>query len=226
MARFGKYEFDRQHSTEDASWIYQSIIAPLYPLASSNPGALLDLLARNASSTGGWAAYGAGHAVWELLTSDQRRSMSDNDTYNAVMDASLEFLRQNGVPPKQLTGYEWDHWISRGGTIGTWIPPLVPPPRDAAHITPLGQDEIRPVARLWDAPDANMIFVQRSADGRHVAVVDARFSDDDPRRSRSDWKSAENLYDLYIDVASAIQTPPAWYDPELEPFFPLPRPSI
>jgi hypothetical protein len=182
MARFGRFEYDQQASDEGPGQIYQSIIAPLYPTASTDPAGFVELLEREVSQVDGWAAYGAGHAVWELLTSDQRRELKDNKSYRAVVDASLEFLRRSGVPPKRLTGYEWDHWTSRGGTAGTWIPPRELPAREEAFITPLGDNELRPVAQLWESADSNVILVKVSPDGRYAAVIDARWSDEDPRR--------------------------------------------
>jgi hypothetical protein len=226
MARFGRYEYDPHSSDEDPAQIYQNIIAPLYPAACADPAGFVELLAREVSGVGGWAAYGAGHTVWELLSSDQRWDLKDDSSYNAVMDASLEFLRQNGVPPKKLTGYEWDHWTSRGGTANTWIPPRELPARERAFITPLRDNELRPVARLWESADSNVILVRVSPDGRYAAVIDARRSDDDPRRVQSDWEFADDLYGLYARIGSFLQTPPPWHDQELEPFFPLPAPAI
>lgn len=226
MARFGRYEYDPQASDEDPGQIYQSVIAPLYPAASADPAGFVELLEREVSGAGGWAAYGAGHAVWELLTSDQRAGLKDNRSYNAVMDASLEFLRQNGVPPKRLTGYEWDHWTSRAGTVSTWIPPRELPPREKACITPLRDDELRPVARLWESADSNVILVRVNPDGRYAAVVDARWSDEDARRVQRDWEFADDLYGLYAKIGASLQTPSPWHDPELALFFPLPTPTI
>ena len=71
-----------------------------------------------------------------------------------------------------------------------------------------------------------MIIVRRADAGGYEALVDARWSDEDPRRSRSHWKSAESLYDLYAQIGNALQTPSPWHDPELGSFFPLPAPRI
>ena len=225
MERFGRHEYDPMRSSEDASWPYESIIAPLYPLASNDPQAFLEMLSEHVSSGGGWAAYGAGHAVWELVTSDVRASLKDHAAYNAVIDASLAFLRRNGVPPKRLTDYEWDHWVSQGGTVATWLPPRPLPPRDPSPITPLNDGEKRPIAQVGAESDSNVILV-RHENGRYVASVDARWSDEDPRRGERDWKSAAALYDLYIEVANSLQTPTPWHDREMAPFFPLATPNI
>lgn len=226
MARFGRFEYDPQASDEDSGQIYQSIIAPLYPTASADPGGFVELLQQEVSGKGGWAAYGAGRAVWELLTSDQRADLKQSRSYNAVVDASLEFLRRNGVPPKKLTGYEWAHWTSQGGTASTWIPPRALPARGDAFITALGDNELRPVARLWESADSNVILVRVNPDGGYAAVIDARWSDEDARRVQRDWECADDLYGLYAKIGSSLQTPPPWHHPELEPFFPLPAPTI
>lgn len=226
MARFGHFEYDPQGSGENPSWIYENIIAPLYPSATADPVKFLELLEMEVSGKGGWGAYGAAHAVWELLTPEQRALLQDNRSYVAVIGASLEFLRKNGVPPKRVTGYEWDHWIAHGGTIDTWIPRRDPPPREDARISPLGEGELRQVARLSESPDGNIVLVRVSALAGCSAVIDARWSDDDPRRLQNDWESADDLYALYVKIGRSLQSPPPWYDPELEAFFPLPKPKI
>jgi hypothetical protein len=226
MARFGRFENDPQGSGEDPSWVYQGVIAPLYASANEDPVTFVELLEREVSRKGGWGAYGAGHAVWEILTTEQRASLRNNASYIAVVDASLQFLRENGVPPKNVRGYEWDHWIEHGGTIDTWIPPRDPPRREEARITPLREGELRPIARLTASSDANVVLVCASPRQGFTAVIDARYSDEDPRRVQNDWKSADDLYDLYLTIGRSLQTPPPWHDPEVGVFFPLPKPRI
>ena len=148
MERFGRFEYYKTDSGEDPGAIYNDVIAPLYPLATSDPHAFLGALAQQASARGGWAAYGAGHALWELLTGDVRDQLRDDPAYRAVMDASLQFLRDNGVPPMRVTGYEWDYWVDAGGSAQTWLPPLPLPRRDTTLLTELRPGEERPVARL------------------------------------------------------------------------------
>lgn len=226
MARFGRFENDPQASDENPSWVYANILAPLYPSATADPVEFVELLEREVSRKGGCGAYGAAHAVWELLTSEQRALLRNNRSYVAVVDASLEFLRANGVPPERVRGYEWDHWIEHGGTIDTWIPPRDPPPQAGTRISQLREGELRPIARLTDPADGNIILVRTSAEGGCTAIVDARWSDDDPRRCQTDWESADDLYALYVKVGRWLQVPPPWYDTELEAFFPLPKPKI
>jgi hypothetical protein len=226
MARFGRFEYDPQASDEDASWIYENIIAPLHPSASAYPARFVELLEREVSGEGGWESYGAAHAVWELLTSDQLSDLKGSGSYNAVIDASLAFLQRNGVPPNRVTGHKWSHWIGRGGTVETWISPRELPTLQSAFIRPLRDNEMRSVARLSDAGDANVILVRAHPGGRYVAVIDAHWSDEDPRRVQNDWQFAHDLYGLYIKIGRSLQVPPPWHDQEIEPFFPLPVPKI
>jgi hypothetical protein len=146
--------------------------------------------------------------------------------YNVVMDASIAFLRQNQVPANRVAGDEWNHWINSGGTVDTWLPLRPLPSRTASVLTPLERDELRRVAQLWAEPDSNVLFVRQGDDGRFVAVIDAKWSDDDPTRSQSDWISAESLHDPFTEIGLNQQALPYWCDPGLEPFFPLPRPSV
>ena len=91
-------------------------------------------------------------------------------------------------------------------------------------ITPLGPCEERVVVRLAPEADTNLVIVRRDEHG-YVAVIDTRWSDEDPRRSHTEWKRAADLYDLYVDIAWSVQV---WdsADAELEAFFPAPRALI
>ncbi len=60
----------------------------------------------------------------------------------------------------------------------------------------------------------------------YFALIDAKWSDEDPHRDQNEWKFANSLYELYIQIGLAMQVPTYWYDRKLEPYFPLPRPSI
>jgi hypothetical protein len=59
-----------------------------------------------------------------------------------------------------------------------------------------------------------------------VAIVDARYSDDDPTRARWVWHRAPTLYQLYLQVGRSLQTPPHWVTSELEAYVPLPPPRV
>lgn len=99
-----------------------------------------------------------------------------------------------------------------------------PPSRHAVHITALGSGEVRPVVRLDPDADANVVLVQQDAEGYATLIV-ARWSDDDPTRSQSQWKRATDLYDLYLDIAWSSQVW-GWADPEIVLFFPTPPARI
>ncbi|MGW4677350.1 hypothetical protein ACWEOS_02670 [Micromonospora taraxaci] len=79
--------------------------------------------------------------------------------------------------------------------------------------------------RISPEPDSNLVLLSHGGDG-YLAVIDARYSDDNPARSRRDWKTARRLDDLYWDIGVVSQIPTFWCDSELEPYFPLPPPRL
>jgi hypothetical protein len=221
MDRFGRFEFDPQGSQEDGGAIWSETQAPLVEFAALDAQGFLNSLASKFVLEGGWSAYGAAHTTWNLLTDETRTGPA----YEAIMDASLEFLRWHGIPPNRVTGYEWQHWVSRGGSAETWLPANPIPSQEEAPITELEFEAVRRVAQLWGDPDANQILVRRDAD-IYVAVIDARCSDEDPTRVLNDWMQSSSLYELYINIGTSLQAPPFWCDTELEPFFPVKRPLL
>jgi len=136
------------------------------------------------------------------------------------MDASLAFLHTRGVPEMKLNGYEWQRWVASGGTHESWEPKLTPPSLDGAPIAALHAGEIRRVAQVNAEADSNVILVLRTDDGHYSALIDSRASDEDPRRVRRDWLSADSLYELYIKIGLTMQIPQHCYDPELGSYFP------
>ena len=222
MERFGRFEFDPQESSEDDARDIGSLEPELYPFASADPDGFLVALAEAVLPVGGWAAYGAERIIRSLLGP----SVSQHPSYNAIMSASLAFLRTNGVPPMRLNDYEWGYWSANGGTIDTWLPRRPTPSQDEAPITALQPGETRRVTQLTSKRDSSAILVRRDGDGRYCALIDNKWSDEDPRRVQREWKFAESLYELYIQIGLAMQVPTYWYDRELEPYFPLPRPRI
>jgi hypothetical protein len=71
-----------------------------------------------------------------------------------------------------------------------------------------------------------VIFVRQNDDGHYCGLIDAKQSDDDPRRTQWEWKSAASLHDVYVEIGLSMQTPTYWYDLELAPYFPLSEPTI
>jgi hypothetical protein len=222
MERFGRFEFDPQASTDDPGLIWSETQAPLLPFATADPTGFADAIRAAVAPVGGWAAFGGACTAWELLASDDRRGPA----YEALLSAAAEFLRGSGVPPTNVKGYIWNHWVDRGGTADTWIPRIPTPSPSDAPISPLQYGELRRIAQLSPRPDSNVVLVRLDPNGSHVAIIDARRSDDDPRRTQWDWKSAASSHVLYAAIALDLQMPPYWCDPELEPYFPLQPPLI
>ncbi len=222
MERLGRFELDQQGRQDDPATIWSKTQAPLLPFASSDPGAFVDALATAAVPVGGLASYGAAHAVWNLVAAEHRKGGS----YDAIMSSAVEFLRANGVPPMRVNGFLWNQWLANGGTIDTWLPRIPAPSPAEAPISDFQQGEVRRVAQLTAEPDSNLILVRRMESGGYCAVIDARYSDEDPRRVENHWKSAETLHDLYVAIGLALQVPPYWSDEELSAYYPLPPPMI
>jgi hypothetical protein len=109
MERFGRYEFNPQANADNGADIGQ-LMAELYPFASADPAGFLAALAGAVLPVGGWAAYGASRTIWELLSPSVSVSVRQHPSYNAIMNAALEFLRTSGVPPRASD--------STNGTIG------------------------------------------------------------------------------------------------------------
>lgn len=220
MDRFGRFTFAPLEYRGDSGEIWSGIIGPLYPIAQADPGAFVTDLARTVVPAGGWAVYGGSHAVFELLGGNFRHPAADE-----LMDESLEFLRSRGVPNLRLTGYEHQFWVEHRGRTEQWLTGRPRPTRAAAPIADLRPGEERFLAQIFPEPDSNLVLVRRGGEG-YIAVIDAKFSDDDPRRSRRDWKGARTLDDLYWDIGTTFQVPTYWHAPELGPYFPLPRPQL
>lgn len=221
MERYGRFDFDAMNAREEGGVIWKETQEPLVPLATEHPDIFVTELARAVLPDGGWAAFGAAHTVWSILGAGY-----DHPARKEIMDASVAFLRSNGVPPMRVPGSEWKHWIAGGGTVDTWLPLRPLPPESEARLTPLGAGETRRLAQLESRPDSNAIFVRIGEDGRHEQVVEARYSDEDSSRAQRVYDAADSQYALYEKIGRVLQTPPFWADPELTPFIPLPPPRI
>lgn len=228
MERFGRHEIDPMRSTDDGYLVFQATQEPLLDVARADPAGFVRSLVDACVPVGGWAIYGADRTVINLVTDPSVASSStvpppDSD-WARILEGSLAFLRANYVPPLRVASYQWDYFLAHGGTPNTWLEMRPPPRRAEARLTPLAPGEVRPVIKTAPEPDANIILVRRDGD-QHVADVDARWSDDDPTRSRSELARAVTQYDLYLDLAYQVQV---WHslDPEIEPFFPTPRALI
>jgi Protein of unknown function (DUF2510) len=219
MERFGRHEIDTLRSSDDGYELFTATQEPLFAMATNDPAGFVKTLADQCIPVGGWAVYGAERTVVNLISTEPPAP-----DWPRLLDASLEFLRTNFVPPMRIPPYAWRRFVDTGGTPNSWVALRPPPDRSLAPITPLDPDETRIIAKLGPEPDANLVVVRQDGDS-YVAEIDARWSDTDPTRSRSDFKVNVDLYDLYRDIGWETQI---WdsADPELEPFFPAPKALI
>ena len=222
MDQFGRFEFDPMGAgVVDASGVWQNLVVPLLPYAQADPAGFLRDLADAVVPAGGWAAYGGERLVKELLSGDL-----EDPSYDRIMTVALHFLRACGVPSLRLNGYESSFWARTTGRTEPWLYSRQMPTAEQAALTELQPGEVRCIAQLEAAPDSNAVFVCREDDGSYTALIDARYSDTDPSRGQTRWKSAASLHDLYLEVGRALQVPSHWYDAEFEPYFPYPKPKI
>ena len=127
MVEFGRFEYDPQGSDVDGERVWSELQSPLLAFAQSDPAGFVDALAQATIPAGEWAIYGASRTVQNLLDPD-----FDSPAHDAIREASLQFLRKNGVPNSRLNGYEWRYWLSHGGRTEQWAvgrrPPWGTPP--------------------------------------------------------------------------------------------------
>ena len=86
------------------------------PLARADPDAFVTSLAAAVLPVGGWAVYGAAHTGYNLLETG-----FDHPEFDRLQSASLQFLRERGVPKSRVTGDEWQFWLSHQGKTEPWL---------------------------------------------------------------------------------------------------------
>jgi hypothetical protein len=109
METFGRMEFYWEDSSIDRSRIWDDFATVVYPMAEADPEGFISHLAEAVVPVGGWAAYGAERTLFNLSSPVNKESPA----YHAILTASLNFLRENGVPNLMLSGYEWEYWITQ-----------------------------------------------------------------------------------------------------------------
>ena len=219
MERFGRHEINIMESSDDGSDVFQATQQPLWAFASEDPDGFVRALADACVPAGGWAVYGAERTVVNLVNVNPGTA----DWYR-ILDASLDFVRANFVPPIRIPPYAWQRFVEAGGTARTWMPLRDPPPREGARITPFTDGMTRLLVQVGKADNSNRIIARQVGD-EYIAYVDARQSDEDPTRTQWEYKRANTAYDLYVEVAWSTQV---WerLNPEIEPFFPAPKAKI
>lgn len=213
LEQLGRASYDP--SGYESPW---QLTVAMYHLAQEDRDGFLADLAAAALPAGGWPVYGAMKLIMDILEPDL-----DQPDFNAIALAGLEFLRSHGVPTSRLSPNEMDLWHRLQGNDAPW---LVGRPLPPDRLTPLQPGEVRRVAQVFPGPRSNVIYVKQTAPDRYVAVVDGEWSEEDPRRVQNEWYGAGSLHDLYVRIGQGFQTPCYWADQELEPYFPLPSPTL
>jgi hypothetical protein len=170
----------------------------------------------------------------ELATLGAYRLMAESDDglddlrYLELCDDALEHLRALGFASGHLTGSEARRWIETHGDLRTSFDAIVdvdvPAPDEAPVPAPLAPGEARMVALMAALPDGNALFAEHRAGAGYVVVVEAPWSVEDPRRSRTDLQDLGvfgSLPDLLRALGARLGIPPHWADEDLKPYFPL-----
>lgn len=225
MERYGRQEYRRLGDQERRVAVAAATQDPLAVLAVADPASFLADLAAACLPVGGWAVYGAERTVVNLLGPHRTE-----EAWYRLLDATIEFLRSNHVPLGRVPGYAQDRFVAEGGRLEDWLPFREPPDPGATIITPLAEGEVRCVVRGRDALAGSRVVVFRDGcDFAAGVVVDWAEGLVEGRRgdgpSEIAWKRVPEMYDLYLDIAWSVPDW-EWAHPELEPFFPHPRPLI
>ncbi len=224
MEMFGRFEFDPQ-GTGVGRGIDIGQIGMIEPqfclLAQNDPAAFVTALSETVLPVGGWAVYGASRLIRSLLGFDYSDPAAD-----AIRMAGLQWMRDNNVPPMRIAEVDWEFWLNNGGKDVPWLPTRPGYHPEDTPITDLAIEEARRIVQLTAEPDSNVILAYRNGEHAYMTVIDAPYSDEDPRRSQRVGIQAETLRDLYTQLGSGLQLLPFWCDSELEAFIPYDRPRI
>jgi hypothetical protein len=218
LEAFGRFSYDPQGSPPPGD-----LEARMYQRYQADRESFLAALAAAASDHGGWIAYGAERMMVSIAGGDVQ-----HPAYDVVMARALAFLRSNGVPSSRLTGYEWSWWLQHEGASQSWLAGK-PAPAAAEHvITPLHRGEVRTIAQMTEDPAGNVLLFTAAEppEQGYAVVIDGPYSDTDPSRSRTVWFTDADSHELFVRVGSALQSPPYWAHPELQPYIPLPPPDL
>jgi hypothetical protein len=213
LERFGRFSYDPQNNQ-----LPGSLEADMYMIAQDDRDGFLAALIAVTAPAGGWVSYGAMKLVMSILGGDL-----DQSDYNTIVLAGLQFLRSHGVPTSRLSMNEMTLWHRMQGDHELWLVGRAAPPDTLTQLRP---GEMRRVAQVFPGPQSNVIYVRQAGPDSYAAVIDGEWSEEDPRRVQNDWHTARSLHELYLRIGDAFQVPCYWVAPELEPYIPLPSPTV
>lgn len=200
---------------------FTEFLAPTLEAARIDPERTIAEIAEAARAQGGWALYG-GHRLLE----DAVGLDCQHPEYLALLDAALAFLQASGCSGMCLNGHERDRWVAVHGSMASfWDMEAVatPAPGQEPPVAPLEDGELRRIAQLEDRADSNVILMQRDPEGGFTALIDAAWSDDDPRRCQNEWQRADDVHSLLRLVGESLAGLPYWTSDELRPYIPYRR---
>lgn len=224
MELFGRFQFDPTGTGVGRGIDIGRIgvnEADLYFLAQPDPAAFVTAISEAVLPVGGWAVYGASRLIRSLLGFDYSDPAAD-----VIRMAGLQWMRDNNVPPIRIAEVDWEFWLKHGGENESWLPTRPGYHPDDAPITDLAIEGARRIAQLTAEPNSNVLLAYRTGEREYLSVIDAPYSDEDPRRSQRVGIQAETLRDLYTQLGVGLQALPYWCDSELEAFIPYDRPRI
>lgn len=209
VAAMAEYGQQRLHDTDAPGPFHEE----LESLAADDQKAWVEALSQVIVPVGGVAAYGASTLVMLCLSHPV-----ELDAYCRLLDTALDYLRENGVPEIELTGYERSYW-RRMHPDEAWLRAVTSRPAESS-LAPLAVGEERKLSVMDASPDSKAIYVLHSAEGRYVWALDIP-SEDGSGRTREERGHASDLSELYADLGENLP-PSYWVDPEFAQFLPFP----
>jgi hypothetical protein len=190
----------------------------LESLAPDDQKAWVESLGQAIVPVGGVAAYGASTLVMLSLNHPV-----ELDAYCRLQDAALDYLRAEGVPEVELSGYERSYWRGKHPDEA-WLQPAPSRPTESS-LTALAVGEERKLSVADASPDSKAIYVLHPAEGKYVWALD-RPSEDGAGRIREERGQAGSLGEIYAELGENLP-PSHWLDPEFAQFlsFPYSRPQ-
>ncbi|MEZ5409240.1 MAG: hypothetical protein R2761_14525 [Acidimicrobiales bacterium] len=225
--RVGRHDWNPAASEDDETAVAASCVRPLAAEAGTEPRAFLDRLADACLPAGPWAAYGADRLALRLFGPSSE--LRHHPAWSALLDAAVSLCRARLLPYPLLPTYLAERFEAAGGDPESWLPFIEAPEPGEARITPLRPGDVRTVVE-GRADSGTRVTVR--LDGTEVIGLvelavpagQSRATGTAVRATVECWR-ADDLYDLYLDIAWAFPFR-SWADPELEPFFPGPAPRI